>query len=169
MLFSEICLPSIFKIFLFHPSTQEIAKIAHIFESSSWGLYQTQPLYPQLWDICIAFSLCTDITCSRTCLSLASTLTAWSFTLRHSPTASLSSKNTPFSRTIQRPVHPLGFVQHQETQWTFAAEFPGCVFRRWEIKAYAYLKWQRRAVPLEARSECFLLSWMEDLFELWQS
>lgn len=29
--------------------------------------------------------------------------------------------------------------------------------------------WSGSAVPLEARSECFLLSWMEDLFELWQS
>lgn len=104
-----ICQVFFLRSFFFHPSTQEIANFAaHIFESSSWGLYQTLPLYLQLWDIFITFSLCSDMTRSRTCLSLTSTLTAWSFTLRHSPTT-LFSKNTPFSRTFQRPVYPLGF------------------------------------------------------------
>lgn len=103
--------PSIFlRSFFFHPSTQEIANFAaHIFESSSWGLHQTLPLYLQFWDIFITFSLSVLIwPAPEPCLSLTSTLTAWSFTLRHSPTT-LSSKNTPFSRTFQRPVHPLGF------------------------------------------------------------
>jgi len=61
----------------------------------------------------ITFCLCSDMTRSRTCLSLTSTLTAWAFTLRHSPTT-LSSKNR-LSEACPSSWIP-HFLQLQETQ-----------------------------------------------------
>lgn len=112
------------------------------------------------------------MTCSRTCLSLASTLTARSFTLRHSPT-------TPRLTFLQKHACQRDDPEACPSSWIFtalrnSAELCSrvsrlCFLDVGEIKTDAYLKWQRRAVPLEARSECFLLSWIEDLFKLWQS